>query len=143
MATIINKFGEMTGWNNTTVNLLGRDLEGIEELKYSDEVKKEWVYGAGNKPIGYSTGNYEAKGEISIHKEEVMGLQNALEQGKHIADIAPFDVVVEYANQQGVITKDRLRNCMFTGNGVELKNNEGKTMVKFDLMISHVEWDVI
>lgn len=143
MATIINKFGEMTGWNNATINLLGRDIEGLDSLKYSDETKKEWAYGAGNKPIGYTEGNYEAKGEISLYKEEVIALQNALPSGQHISDILPFDVLVEYANKNGVITKDRLRNCMFTGNGVELKNGEGKSVMKFDLMISHIEWNTI
>jgi len=46
-ATIINKFGKMQGWNSVTVNVLGRDLEGITSIKYDDCTQKENVYGAG------------------------------------------------------------------------------------------------
>ena len=143
MAQVINSFGKMTGWNNITTNLLGRDLVGITEIKYDDETKKEYVYGAGNKPIGLSEGNYEAKAEISLQKEEVLGLQQSLPAGAGIQDIEPFDITVEYANKKGVITKDRLRNCVFKNNGREAKNNEGVIIVKLDLALSHIEWNVI
>ena len=39
MATIKNYFGKLIGWNQSTVNILGRDVVGIEEFEYSDSTK--------------------------------------------------------------------------------------------------------
>lgn len=141
--TIINKFGNMTGWNNITVNLLGRDIEGVTELSYSDETKKENAWGAGSKPVGRGSGNYEAKASINLYKEEVDGLLSALPSGKRIQDIDLFDITVEYQDKNGLIRKDRIRNCEFMGNGVETKNNEGTITYKYELLVSHIEWNVI
>ena len=139
---VINKFGPMVGWNNITVNLLGADLQGIEEFSYSDEVKKENVYGAGGYPIGRSSGNYQAKASITLKKEEVSRLLSSLPEGKHLHDIEAFDITVEYTAKQGKILKDRIRNCEFTGNGIESKNDQGSIAHKFELLVSHIEWNV-
>ena len=48
---ITNYLGKLIGWNQTTVNILGRDVVGIEEFEYSDTTKKENA-GAG---IGLAT----------------------------------------------------------------------------------------
>lgn len=142
-ATIINRFGQMTGWNNIVVNLLSRDVEGITELSYDDSVSKEHAYGAGKYPVGRGEGNYEANASITLYKEEVDGLQGALATGQRIQDILPFDINVQYEKKDGSIQKDRIRNCEFTNNGVEVKNNDGTISIKFDLIVSHIEWNVI
>jgi hypothetical protein len=143
MSTIVNKFGTMQGWNAVTANILGRDLEGIVELAYDDKEKKENVYGAGKYPIGRGRGNYEPKASISILKEEVDALKLSLRPGKSIRDIAPFDMVVQYEAENGIILKDRIRNCEFIGDGVEVKQNDMTIISKYELLISHIEWKVI
>ena len=142
MSTIINKFGVMQGWNSVTANLLGRDLEGVTELAYSDSQKKENVYGAGPFPIGRGRGNYEAKATVTLLKEEVDALKLALPAGKTIQDIAPFVIVVEYETENGSIKKDRIRNAEFLGDGVEVKQNDITIATKYELLISHIEWNV-
>lgn len=142
MSTIINKFGVMQGWNAVTANFLGRDLEGITELSYSDSQKKENVYGAGAYPIGRGRGNYEAKCAITIHKEEVDAIKLALAANKTIQDIAPFDVVVEYETENGSVQKDRIRNAEFTNDGVEVKQNDTTIATKYELLVSHIEWNI-
>lgn len=139
--TIINKFGKMQGWNNVTLNLLGRDVEGITELEYSDSTEKENIPGAGKFPIGRGEGNYEAKASITLHKEEYDALQAAL-PGRRLAEILPFDAVVEYAMSDGKIQKDRLRNVEFTGRGVQVKQGDKSIVYKSELILSHIEWDV-
>ena len=133
----------MQGWNSVTANLLGRDLEGITELAYNDSQKKENVYGAGAYPIGRARGNYEAKASITLLKEEVDALKTALAAGKTIQDIAPFDIVVEYETETGSLKKDRIRNAEFMGDGVEVKQNDSTIATKYELLISHIEWNVI
>jgi len=141
--TIINKFGEMKGWNSVTVNLLGRDLEGITQLAYSDSETKENVYGAGKFPIGRSRGNYEAEASITIYKEEADGLRIALGPGRRVLDIAPFDIVVEYETKLGQIFKDIIRNCEFTNDGVEVAQSDGTIATQYTLVVSHIDWNVI
>ncbi|MRG45501.1 hypothetical protein GFS24_10265 [Chitinophaga sp. SYP-B3965] len=140
---IVNKFGSMSGWNSITANMLGRDLEGITALKYSDEKKKENAYGGGEFPVGRGSGNYEAQCSITLYKEEIDALQQALPPGGRIQDIAPFDILVEYETSSGMILKDRIRNAEFTNRGVDVKNADGTISTEYTLIISHIEWNVL
>ena len=95
MATpkIINRFGLLTGWGAVTVNLLGRDLEGIDEVEYSDEMPTEVAYGAGYFPIGKEQKNYAAKASLSILFEENAALLKSLPPGTRIQQIPMFDIL--------------------------------------------------
>lgn len=140
---LINKFGEMKGWNAITVNMMGRDLEGITELKYTDSETKENVYGAGKYPIGRSRGNYEPEASLTLLKEEADALRQSLPKGSRIQDIAPFDITVEYEDKNGFIIRDRIRNCEFTNDGVEAAQNDGTISTEYTLIVSHIEWNII
>ncbi|WP_438710859.1 hypothetical protein ACSTS3_19670 [Aquimarina muelleri] len=141
--TIINKFGKLTGWNSITANMLNRDLEGVTELAYSDETDKKNFNGAGGFPVGRGDGNTEAKASISLYKEEVAGLLNALPSGGRLQDILPFDITINYEKADGSLQKDRIRNCEFLGNSIDVKNGDGSIVTKYDLLVSHIEWNVI
>lgn len=141
--TIINKFGKMAGWNSVTVNMMGRDVEGITAVKYDDIVKKENVYGAGKYPVGRGEGNYEAKTLLSILKEEIDTLQLALPPFMRIQDIAPFDITVQYEYSNGRILTDRIRNCEFTERSIDVKNGDGSISKEYPLICSHIEWNTI
>jgi hypothetical protein len=138
---LINKFGKVAGWNSTTVTMLGRDIEGITELKYDDSVEKENIYGAGKMPIGRGEGNYKATASVTLIKEEVDALQLSLGLGKRLSDIAPFDIAVSY-EYLSKIFKDRIRNCEFTGRSVEVKQNDKVIATTFELIVSHIDWNI-
>lgn len=139
--TIINNFGKLTGWNNITLNLLMRDVVGLLEISYSDTTKKENAYGAGGMPVGRTEANYEAKASITLLKEEVDAILNALPKGKRLQDIEPFDIIVLY-EKKGEILKDRINYCEFTGNAVEVKQNDGSIAVKLELIVSTIDWNI-
>lgn len=141
--TIINKFGTMLGWNSITVNILGRDLEGITQVAYDDTVTKENAYGAGKMPIGRTAGNYVATASITLKKDEVVALQKSLPPGMRLQDIPAFDMVVIYQNLTGVITQDRVRNCEFTNNGVDVSQADGSIDTQYTLLPSHIDWNSI
>lgn len=142
MATIVNKFGTVQGWNNITVNILGRDVEGITKVTYDDSQTKENVYGAGAMPIGRSRGNYEPSASITLLKEEVDALVASLPSGKRIQDIGAFDIPVKY-EIDGIIKFDIIRNCEFTNNGVDVSQGDGSIATDFELIVSHIDWNVI
>lgn len=139
---LINKFGKLAGWNSITTNMLGRDIEGITELSYEDNMEKENAYGAGPFPIGRSEGNYSAKASITLFVEERIALQRSLPPGSRIQDIAPFDINVQY-EYQGFMYTDRIHDCEFTGNAVEVKQNDKTIAYKYELIVSHIDWNVI
>jgi hypothetical protein len=141
-ATIINKFGTMIGWNNISVPLLGRVLEGFSRIKYNDTVEKKNAKGAGAYAIGREHGNYDAECEIDLFKEEILGLQKSLAPGRRIQDIPPFDIPVIYENLDGIITTDIIRNAEFTDNGVDVKNGDGSISTSYKLIVSHIDWNV-
>lgn len=141
--TVINKFGTMKGWNSITVNLMGRDVEGINAIKYNDSMEKENVQGAGPYPIGRSRGNYEAEASLTLYKEEADALKMSLPPGKRLVDVSPFDIVVEYETENGQIYKDVIRNCEFKGDGVEVSQGDGTMSNEYELLVSHIDWNVI
>jgi hypothetical protein len=141
-ATIINKFGKMAGWNNVTINMLGRDVEGITEVDYDDGTDKENIPGAGSFPVGRGDGNYSAKCSLTLYMEEVVALQRVLPPGRRITDIPSFDINVHY-DYDSFVLKDRIRNCEFTRNSRTIKQGDKVISIKFDLIVSHIDWNIV
>jgi hypothetical protein len=141
MAKIINKFGTLTGWNNAAVNLFGRELEGIEAFSYKDDLDIGVAYGGGPYPIGKTRGQYKAEATITLLFEESVALQKQLPKGMRLQDIPDFDVPVTFEHEGSFYT-DIIRNCSFKNNGRECKSGEGKMAMEFDLVPSHIEWNV-
>lgn len=141
--SIKNYLGKLTGWNDVTLNLMGRDVVGTDEIDYSDATKKENAYGYGGYPIGWIEGNYEPKLSISLYVEEEQAVQRALPPGKRLQDIAPTDIVVQYVNPETkIITTDIIHNAQFLGRQKTLKNNEGKMVHKHEMLCSHITWGI-
>ena len=141
--TIKNYLGKLTGWNQTTINLLGRDVVGTDEFEYDDNTDKENAYGAGGMPIGWVEKNYEAKFSLSLYNEEQQAIQAALPPGKRFQDIEPFDAVVQYAHPStGRIITDIIHNCQFTGRTKSGKNDQGKMVHKHEMLVSHITWGI-
>lgn len=140
--TIINKFGKMAGWNSLTVNVLGRDLEGISELTYDDTTEMEGARGAGMYFVGYGEGNYEAKASITLFLEEWNALQASLPSGASITDIPPFDIIAEY--QYDLVKKtDIIQYCKFVGRGVAVKQGDKTIGYKADLFVAgRILWNI-
>ncbi len=138
--TIINKFGRIVGWNNLTVRVLNRNLEGITEITYDDNVDMDNEHGAGRYALGQSEGNYTAKATISLFSEELVALQASITPGLRIQDIPVFPIIVEY-DRNGIIQKDVIQNCRFKNNGREVKQADGKIVTKIEILTSHIDWN--
>lgn len=137
--TIINKFGEMVGWNNITFNWLDRDVEGISALEYDDDREMENITGAGGFPVGQGTGNYTATASVTLYMEEVRAMEKALPRPKRLQDIVIPSVIVEY-DLNGEIIRDVLRNVRIKNRGVAATNNDKSLVKKYDLLVSHIDW---
>ena len=96
-----------SSWKDISVVILGRTIEGIEEVKYKDTTQKEYVFGRGKKPRGIVTGNTEVSGQIVIHQSEynaMLAAVQAARPGAKLTDVS-FDIVASYDND-GVATTD-------------------------------------
>jgi hypothetical protein len=137
---IINNFGNVAGWNQHQVVLLGRKLSGISKIMYKDSVEVEAVYGAGGFPIGTGEGNYKAECGMTLLKEEVEALLGSLPQGSRLQDIAPTDIPV-LTIRAGVVTKDVIRNFRFTGLGKEVSQNDKSVYLEMPCFCTHIDWN--
>lgn len=139
-ATIINKFGKITGWNSITVHMLGRDLEGITELAYNDTLDIEGVKGAGMFDVGYGEGNYTATASITVLVEEVRGLMSSLGNGQRLQSIPQFPIVVQY-EYNGKIYTDVIDQCKIKGPGIDVKQGDKSMAVKMELYTPQIKWN--
>lgn len=137
---VINSLGKLAGWNSIGIRILGRDVVGVKSIAYDDEKEIDNEMGAGGYPVGETDGNYKAKASIELLNEEVVAIMKSLPRGKRIQDIAGFNIIVSYEYENEVI-KDVLKNCRFKINGVDVKQGDGSITRKFDLKISHIEWN--
>lgn len=131
----------MAGWNSATYNLYGRDVEGISELGYDDNIEKEMIYGAGRMPIGVGEGNYQATCSLKLFKEEVVAILDSLPPGVRLQDVAPTDVIVQY-EYENRIYRDIIHNFQFTRGGKAVKQNDKNVDQTLECICSHISWNV-
>lgn len=138
---IVNNFGQVAGWNQHSVVLLGRKLQGISKISYKDETEVEAVYGAGSMPIGIGEGNYKAECGMTLLKEEVEALIAQLPANSRLQDIPPTDVPI-LTIRGGKKTKDVIRNFRFTGLGKEVSQNDKSVYLDMPCFCTHIDWNV-
>lgn len=132
----------MQGWTCVTLNLLGRDIEGMSELEYDDDWPAGLARGAGPFPIGYTEENYEAKCSFTLFKEEMDALDAALPPGTRIQQLAPATLIAQYEQEDGSVKTDRINNLKINGRGVAVKNGDGTIVYKYPCTITHIDWNV-
>lgn len=131
----------MAGWNSVTLNLFGRDAEGIAEVSYDDTIDKELIYGAGKMPIGVGEGDYKAKFGLKLYQEEVIAIMDSLPPGVRLQDIAPTDVIVQYTYNTRIY-KDIIRNVEFTKVGRAVKKGDKTVEQTVEVICTHIDWNV-
>lgn len=119
---------------------MGRDLEGITGLEYNDEQELENIYGVGKFPIGQGEGNYTAQCKLTVLNEERLLLLAALPKGTRLQDLS-FSAIVAY-EYKNIIYTDIIHNCRFKNNGVKASQNDKSLSHDFDLLITHIDWNV-
>lgn len=138
--TITNRFGKVTGWNNVSMNVGGRDIEGMEDISYDDNVEIETIGGAGQMPIGVGVGEYKAKAKIKLLWEEVQAMQSSLPKGTRLAGLFVGDIVVQY-NQADAPVTDIIHNCYLKNNGRTIKRGDKSIWVEFDIITTHITYN--
>lgn len=85
-------------WKDISINVLGRTLIGITEVKYKVAKGKEFLYGKGDNPLAIQTTNKAYTGQITLLQSELEALEDAaktLNPLNDATDIA-FDIIITY-----------------------------------------------
>ncbi len=144
MASIINNGiplvnGMLYAWADVTTVVGGVPITGITGVEYGDNQDVVNKYGGGRHPVGRAKGRITPSGKLVLYQEEVEALQRNAVNGR-LQDLPPFDVLVQYLSDNGMIVTDKIRNCHFSGNSRKWKEGDTGQEVELDLVPSHIEW---
>lgn len=145
MASIINNGiplvnGMLYSWADIVVTIGGVPFTGITGVEYGDDQEVVNKYGAGRHPVARAKGRITPSAKITLYQEEVEAIQRQSLNGR-LQDIAPFDVIVTYLPDSGIVTTDKIRNCQFKANSRKWKEGDTGQEVELELIPSHIEWN--
>ena len=110
--------GEYFAFADISLGFEGAPIIGIKAINYSDTLGRVYVRGAARKPIGTTSGRYEAKGDFEIFLPTWQTLLAILQvQGLPWGGWRrfPFDISVSYASDQAAsslqVTTDVISQC--------------------------------
>lgn len=127
--------GKAYDWGDVDVKLPGLALV-VQEISYDDELEMEEVYGMGNKPRGYGTGNYKASGKISLLRDDYDDfLAWCKAKGVPFYKVDIPSIVVSYANESERTRIDELKKVKISKRSNKAAQGDKKLTVDLDLMI--------
>ena len=132
--------GKLYDWADIVLVIAGVPVTGITGIEYKDDQDIVTKYGAGRYPVGFAKGRITSTGKITLYQEEVEAMQRQSITGR-LQDIAPFDIIVSYLPDTGIVSTDKLRNCMFKNNARGWKEGDTGQEVEIDLVMSHIQWN--
>ena len=74
--------GRAYDWGDVDFQMPGLNIQ-VQEVSYNDELEKEVVYGAGQKPRGYGEGNYQDRPEGRTGRQEPQGRHGLHHRQRH------------------------------------------------------------
>lgn len=105
--------GRYYDWEHISIQVKGVPLADVLSIDYEDSEKVNAIYGKGRTPRGYTKGNWEASGKLTLLREEYDRLRAAAPEG-NVYKLDPFDIVVSYDKGTGAAVTDTLKDCLFT-----------------------------
>ena len=134
--------GQEYAWEDIEVVVAGRLVVGIQAISYTSRKVHENVYGRGAKPVAITRGKEEFEGSITLLQSEVEALQSALEKGKNLTNIAPFNVSVAYTpNGEGDLVVDTLIGCRFNEIAKSHGTEEMNMIVELPLTVFDIQYN--
>ncbi len=122
--------GKRPAWAQMRVIVLGRTLTGIVAVNYKRKRVKANQYGAGDQPDHRGYGNKEPECSLTLYKYEVDALNALAGPGRNITDLAPFDVIIQWREEnQTIIQQVIIKDYEFTEDGLDTKQGDTKLEV--------------
>lgn len=125
-------------WASLRFAFLGNvDVKGVQAITYKQMRAKENLYGVGDEPVARGYGNKTYEGEIRLMQKEVRALRAAA-GNKSLTEIAPFTLIVQFANGTDPIQSDQLLNVEFLEDGLEGEQGNPEMPVTIPIILSGI-----
>lgn len=119
--------GRVFDWESIKIrSVWGANIE-ITNISYSSEATADPVFARGNVPRGYGVGNLAQEGSMDIPHTAFQALQVYAATQGGILRIRPFDIIVEYSNEDQLPQIDVLRATKIEK--VETEASQGDTEI--------------
>ncbi|MGN7818782.1 hypothetical protein ACTJJB_01560 [Chitinophaga sp. 22536] len=138
MAAVALINGVNYSWADIKLVLFGVPVIGITKISYKNKQTKTNNYGYGNQPVSRGYGQIEPEGSIDIYQDELRRIIAAA-PNRDPLQIGMFDIPVIFGNSIANTSRDILRACEFTEEGVEAAQNDTKLIVSLPLIIGRIE----
>ena len=129
--------GREYGWADITATIGGVPVTGITAIKYSEEMEKENIYGAGRNPVSRGYGRVKSTASITLLSGTVFALKSKAPKGQ-LHRIAPFPITVSYQPDAGPMVVHVLKNCEFKKTEFDWKEGDMSKPIELELIISHI-----
>lgn len=129
----------LCSWADVVVLIGGVPITGIIGVEYSDQQEIVNKYGAGRYPVGRAKGRITPGAKLILYQEEVQALSAQSPTGR-LQDLPPFDIIVQYIPDSGILVTDKVRNCHISDNARKWKEGDTGQEVELPLVPSHIEW---
>ena len=115
-------------WADITLILGGKDVTGIQAIKYTEKVEREPLYGKGRYPQSIQSGNAAFDGEIAILQSEYEAL---VRSGNGTIMSLSLDALVGYGNPDAGDDQmfDRVMGIRFTEAPKDWKQGDKNTVI--------------
>ena len=113
-----------------TLILGGKDIAGLQSIKYSAKQEKKLIYGKGNQPQKIQKGNVSYEGELGILQSEYETLCINSKDGSVLS--LQLNAIVAYGNPAAgdVMITDSITGIQFTEEAKELKQGDLNMEIK-------------
>jgi hypothetical protein len=119
--------GRAFDWESIKIRAIwGANIE-ITNISYSSEAPVEAVFGRGNTPRAYGVGNLAQEGSLDIPHNSFQALQIYAATQGGLLRIRPFDIIVEYSNEDQIPQIDILPAVKISK--VETEASQGDTEI--------------
>lgn len=123
--------GKVYDWGSVDLKIPGLVIEP-QSIDYDDELEKELVYGKGNTPRGWGTGNYKPNAKMSFQKEDFDEItEYCKKKGISLYNLFFPAIIVSYANANQRVVSDVLNKVSFSK--ISHKVSQGDKGIKVDV----------
>lgn len=122
-------------WEHTKVIFPDFEME-VQSIDYDDALEKEVIYGTGNIPRGYGTGNYKANAKITVLKDDWNDfIDYCKKKNLSIYKIIIEKIVCSYADENERTRTDVINKIAITKVADKMKQGDKSFVVDIELCV--------
>ena len=125
-------------WNDISIAIGGRIVEGVEEVEYTAKQDKTVIRGRGGKGHKVARGNKDFEGKITLWQSEVEAMIKDA-PNKDLLSLS-FDIIWSFVPDDGGATvTDVLSTCEFTEYKKAMKQGDNNMLIELPILFLDVK----